>query len=558
VANQITDNRTQVSSADTATDFVDLGGSVSSVANNEDTEFKIEGLSSVGEVIGTSLGGQLYNAGTPQNYSNNTFYIWAATTIAGVLDTKANGGFRIRFCGGTITDFFEVYVAGAGDEWPAAISGGWVQFVVDIEEARSQAVTNGWTGGTTPATSSIQYVGFAAVTNGAMVRMVNNCWIDEIRRLPTGTPGIIVEGRNGGTTDWTSADIASTLGLSTGTFIETTAGAYKINTPIQFGINDTTTHAFTDTNKIWLWDTQEFIPDGFYSISALGNSGGTTNVTLGAKAGTGDAATGAQGLTIAAASNGKRWDMDLDDPNLDGINFYGCSFQHGGTFQLDDAAVEVISTLYIDCTQAVVQDSLQLRNTVVAPANGDGVAFMVTDDFLDIRFTTFNFLDGHAIEITAQTVNPQENRGNLFNGAFSTTPGSTDAAMYNNSGSGQLTIDNTNSTNLNINSYRNGTSASTLIQNSVTVQVTVQDTTGTPIQNAKVFLEEDPGGTDVISFGVTDVNGEVSTTFSGSVPQDVIGYVSKGTSSPVYKRANINDTIGTGGLSATITLVSDE
>ena len=555
MANQITDNRTLVDSAQAATNYVDLSGASAGTADNE---IYIQGNNSIGEFLTNTLGGLLYNASSPQNWSGNTFYIWINSAVAGLLDTKANGGFRIRFCGATVTDFFEVYVAGGGTEWPAAVSGGWVQFVVVIDEARSQAVTNGWTGGTTPATTAIQYVGWAGQTSGTMPRMLDNTWIDEIRRLPSNTPGIIVEGRNGGTTDWDSADIASALGLSVGTFLETTAGAYKINTPIQFGINDTTTHAFTDTNKIWLWDNQEYIPDGFYGLSALGNSGGTTNVTLGSKTGTGDDATGSQGLTIAAASNGKRWAMDFDDPNLDGINFYGCSFQHGDTFQLDDAAVEAISTLYIDCTQAIVQDSLQLRNTVVAPANGDGVAFMVTDNLLDIRFTTFNFLDGHAVEITAQTVNPQENRGNLYNGGFSTTTGSTDAAIYNNSGSGLLTINNTNDTNLNVNSYRNGTSATTSIQNSVTVLITVQDTTGTPIQNAKVFLEEDPGGTDVISYGVTDASGQVSTTFSGSTPQAVVGYVSKGTSSPVYKRANINDTIGTGGLSATITLVSDE
>ena len=86
----------------------------------------------------------------------------------------------------------------------------------------------------------------------------------------------------------------------------------------------------------------------------------------------------------------------------------------------------------------------------------------------------------------------------------------------------------------------------------------MQDEAGNPIQNAKVFLELVSDGTDVIPYGVTDVNGEVNTTFGGTTPADVTGYAGKGTSSPVYKRANINNTITSSGLTATITLVSDE
>ena len=220
--------------------------------------------------------------------------------------------------------------------------------------------------------------------------------------------------------------------------------------------------------------------------------------------------------------------------------------------------MECISNLYIDCVQAVVgQNSLQLKCSAIQPANGDGVAFMQTDDFLDIRFCTFEFLDGHAIEITDGTVDPQENRGNQFLGAFDTVGNGNDSAIYNNSAS-DLTINNTNSSNLNTNSYRNGTSATTTIQNSVSVTITAQDVDGNAIQGAKVFLETTPGGTDVISYDITDVNGEVSATYSGSTPQAVTGFVRKGTVSPVYKAANINDTIAGTGLNAVITLVVDE
>lgn len=511
MANQITDNRTLVDSAEAATNYDDLTGATAGTADNE---IFIQGSNSIGQYITTTRDGLLYDAGSAQDWSGNVFYLWINCGIVGLLDTKANGGMAIRFCGATVTDWFEVYVAGS-DNWPAAVQGGWTQFVVDIDEARSQAVTNGWTNGTTPATTAIRYVGYSAITAATMPRMVDNTWLDEIRRLPANTPGIIVEGRNAGTTDWDSADIYAQLGDAVGTFVPSTGGAWKINTPIQFGINDTTTHGFTDTNAIWLWDNAEFVPDDVYRISALGNAGGTTNITMGVKTGTGDTATGAQGLTIASASDGPRWDIDFDDPNLDAISLYGCAFQHGGTFQLDDPAVECISNLYIDCVQAVVgQNSLQLSCAVIQPANGDGVAFMQTDDLLDIRFCTFEFLDGHAIEITDGAVDPQENRGNLFNGSFDNVGNGNDAAIYNNSTS-DLTINNTNNSNLNTNSYRNGTSSTTTIQNSVSVSITVQDTLGNPIEGAKVFLEEAAGSGTITEVAQTSAqDGTGSTAIS--------------------------------------------
>lgn len=91
----------------------------------------------------------------------------------------------------------------------------------------------------------------------------------------------------------------------------------------------------------------------------------------------------------------------------------------------------------------------------------------------------------------------------------------------------------------------------------VDVTITVVDTSGDPIEGAKVFLEENPGGVDVIPYGITNASGVVAGSYSGSTPQAVTGFVRKGTASPVYKPSPINDTISTSGLDAVITLVED-
>lgn len=466
MANQITDNRTLVHAADVVTPYDSLAGGASGTL---DTEIFIQGTGSIGQYTSNTRGGLLFDAGAAQNWSNNVFYLWINCGIVGLLDTKANGGLTIRFAGATVTNWFEVFVAGS-DDWPPSVQGGWTQFVVDIETARATAITNGWTSGTVPATSAIRYVGYSAVTGGTMPRMVDNTWLDEIRRLPDGSPGIIVEGRNGGATPWDSADIFTQLGASVGTFIPSAGGAWKINTPIQFGINDTTTHEFLDTNAVWLWDDQEFMPDDVYAISALGNAGGTTNVTFGNKSGTGGDATGSQGLVISAESIGARWSMDFDDPNLDLVGLYGCSFQHFTTFQLDDPAVEVVSTLYIDGQQAQVANSLQVRNSIIAADTVAGAAFMITDDMGDIIRCSFEFSAGHAIELNAATPTSQNNVGNSFSG-YTNTVDSTNAAILN-SAAGSLTISSSAGSNLQTNSYRNTGGGGVTILNNISVTLT--------------------------------------------------------------------------------------
>lgn len=557
MANQITDNRTLLDAADANTNWVDLAGAATAAP---DTEVKIEGTGSIPNYVSNTRVGILYDAGSAQNWSSNTFYFWIASTIVPVLATQANGGLAIRFCGATITDYFEVYLGGK-DVWPVAILGQWALFVVGIEEARTEATTGtlGGTGGTAPATTAIRYVGYSAVTDGTMPRMVDNFWIDAPYRLPANTPGVIVEGRNAGTTDWSFADIPGELGTAVGTVKFGDGGVINSSTPIQIGINDTSTHGFTATNETLAWSDQAFVPTDLYGITILGGASGTTNVTWGIKTGTGNDATGAQGVTIQAADAFTRWFLDADDANVDSFNAYGCSFAHASDMQLDSTAVECISTLYRDCESAAVSNSLQLKNTVVDAATADGVAFMTTDDISDIRFGEFQFSDGHAIELITPLDAAQDSTGNNFSGYGAI--GTNDAAVYNNQG-GAVTINNlSGGTGL---TYRNGTSASTTVNSAVTVKVTATDKdTGSPIEGARVRLEAASGGdlaegTVILDNLLTNASGIAQDTgFNFTNNQPVTGVVRKGTHAPIYVAAPISGTITSSGFDATIIMDKD-
>ena len=552
MANQITDNRTPVDNADSVTPYVDLTGASGGTL---DTEIFIQGSGSIGEFMTNSLTGILFDAGSAQNWSNNTFYIWINSGIVGLYDTKVNGGFRIRFCGATVTDFFEVYVGG-NDSWPPAISGGWTQFVVDIEDAKTNASA---TGGTPPATTAIRYVGYAVITT-VMPRMADNTWIDEIRRLPSATPGIIVEGRNGGATDWNSADINTQLGDATGTFVQSAGGAWKINTPIQFGINDTTTHGFTDTNAIWLWDDQEFLVDSYYTISALGNVSGTTNVTFGSKTGSGVTATGAQGLVIAASSNAVRWDMDFDDPDLDTIGFYGCSFQHGNDFQLDDAAVESVNTLYIDAISVEATNSnLFIKNSFINPntaIDGSILDWNENED-PDGELGGNSFEKGtnahHALELGTASPLTQTLR-NLVSSGFNASNAQNDSFFQVLRTSGTVTLNIVGGTG-NF-SYKSAGATVTIIVDPVTTQVNVKDNNGVNLQNARVLVFAADGNGDfpfeeTVTITRSGATASVGHTTHGMLNGDIV-VIGKGVDQVEYSGAHAITNVTTNAYDYTV------
>lgn len=346
----ITDNRTLLDDAE-GTVYDDLTGATGATA---DTEIFIFGTQSWGWYSTTSRDGLLYDAGTAQDWSNNVFYLWFNCGVAGLLDTQINGGITVRFCGATVTDYFEVYVGGKD-----TYSGGWKMLVVDIERARDIAVnstespTLGGTGGTPPATNAIRYVGATTITSATMPRMVDNTWLDAIWRLPKGTPGIIVSGQNETGSPfrpYTWADIEDAGAIDdpnkawgTITFKD---GIYTVNTPIQFGdagSPDLGNHDFEDSNVTVAWESN-IIYDDFYGISVVGDATNTQRLVAGRKSGD----VGFLGWTITAAADGPRWFWTSTDANIDLVDILGCNMTHTTIIDIDNVNVEMRSTLLVD------------------------------------------------------------------------------------------------------------------------------------------------------------------------------------------------------------------
>jgi hypothetical protein len=477
---------------------VDIAGN-QMASGNLDTEIFIEGTASVAEVAGSTRAGIFYEYATTQNFANNHVYFWLNCGVVGLLSVKASQGMTFRIYTTDPTTNYAEWDIGGSDSWPSgSVQGGWTLFCIDLESTPSR------TSGTPPSTAAVLGLGVSFITD-TMPRMVNNTWIDAVYRLADGNPAVIVQGKNGGTTAWTWADLPTELGVASGVAQVGPAGTTILNGPVEFFVDDATDHAFNSTNETVLWASQEFVATDFYGITVLGAATGSADFQMGIKTGTGDDATGSQGGAIQAGSADVRWYFDADIANIDTCNMYGVSLIHGGDFQIDTTANSWISCTWIDCTSATVSNAEILSCTVVDANTADGVAFMTTDDLTDIVNCTFEFSDGHAVELTTPRVASQTSKGNTYTGYGAI--GTNDAAIYNNT-AGAVTIGVSGGDTP---TYRNGTSASTTINNFVTVRVEAV-AEGTAV---KVIANETVGtitSGDVIIEGLADSNGVVETT----------------------------------------------
>jgi len=444
----IVDNRTSISNAETAGSFVnDTGAAYSGTSpGGVDSETFIEGSGSMGIKLSSAADGIFYNYTTATDLSNRTFYIWVNVSTAGKLQTKANNGITMRFCGATITDYFEVKLEGSD-----TYSGGFFMAVVNIEEARTIALAgvDGTTNGTTPATTAIQYVGINFDIATMVSGNVANCFVDAMWNLPANTPGIIVTGNNS-STPYTFQDIFdagdpgdTTKAWGTGFNVD---GVFFFNTPIRFGEAATPTAGqeldFESIGEVVGWEDQVVSTGDFYSFEVIGDGSAVDSFIMGSKVGTGDAAVGLNGGVVNAPALGPRFSISANDSNINNCQFSGTTLIHGDKFYIDNNLTEMRSCLLTDIrsiTGSSVANGTATfqRNTALDADTLDDESLFITDDLGVLKNNSFVFSDGHAIEIN--TAGTYSFDGNSFTnyGANDTT----DAAIKNTAAAaGQVTI----------------------------------------------------------------------------------------------------------------------
>lgn len=505
---------------------------------------------------------QIYHTVTASDFSNRTIFGWQKAADPATEGDASGAGFAMYL--GTGTDQ-RSYDCGGSDNY-AFFYSGWSSWRLNTAGLPTSFIQNG---GTNPPTiTNISQVGYAGQRVIKANGSTDNVNIDVLRYCSNSNPALLVEGGTTGDRG-NFAEIVTedeNTNNAWGIARELVGGgkAYEIMFGLQIGSLDSTAY-FDDA------DFQLFLNGSLTSGGTI--SAGSMDFTFVG----GNTFTNVINFdnfyvqSIGAVSN---W--DASDTDIDTLLWSNGQFVDMGTFtfQAQDATNKTLTNIIwtncgqiefvgIDANNITINGTTNANGAILwdensAVANQDNLTFNSdgTGNAINVAPTgtgpwTFN-IDGYTFDGYAGQ------SGTAANRVFYIDPSTNDAS--------DITINLTNSTALNVQgggsgfSYElaPGVTGTPTIQQTVTVTVTVVDTLGNPIQGARVFLEEDPGGTDIISYGTTDVNGEVSTTFAGATPQAVTGFVRKGTASPVYKASPINDTIGSGGLAAVITLVSDE
>lgn len=249
---------------------------------------------------------------------------------------------------------------------------------------------------------------------------------------------------------------------------------------------------------------------------------------------------------VFTSGSSYRWEFDSSSASsgwtgdFTGTSVVGAAVTLRDVFTFDQMT-------FIDCS-SFAQNAAPLTNcrfqntkvTVTAPADAE--------DIQNCSFVSGG--TGHAMEIGG-TAADIDLTGLTFTGYSGT---STNAAIYVNIATGSMTI----------NILGGGSTPSirtagctVSVVNSVSIKVIVKDAiTLAVIQNARVYLE-DEDETEIFN-NLTDVNGEVETTYSYVSDIAVSGRVRKSSGSPYYKTSDIVGEITSDGFEITILLIEDE
>lgn len=504
----------------------------------------------MGATAGSANGkGIIFENGLSLDLTDTLVYAWMI--IYGAPDTQANGGLNIVLGDGTNRIAFAV--AGS-DNTPFRYSTAralWYCLVLDTDNIPS--VTNAIAGSLGSLDySSITEVGIACANKASVITGVNLGM--DIARY--GADGFTITGGSGGAGDnfqeLADAETFAT-GEGFGLFAELFTDSFEAHGPLTFGDDSGTLSLdFLANNQQVLFRDRGF-GVGRNAINVVGNGTGTTTFQLGDKLG---AAGGENGVTIRSLI-GVGCSMDLSDSNVDEILFYGSTFDNiDQSFVFSNSANaadhEVFACRFINCATVDPGDVAFENNIFVGAADSNGAILIDADgtsNWADLTFQSDG--TGHAIYITAAGTYDFDN---FSYSGYASSDGSTgNEVIYNNSG-GAVTI--------NVNggdtpTVRNGASASTTVNSSVSVEVTVIDEAGDPVEDARVILRT--ASDTIIDRVLTNASGVASGTYSGSTPVAIVdSWVRKASSSPFYQQGTIAGSITSNGFAATITLLSDE
>lgn len=277
----------------------------------------IQGTGALSAKVSKTTFTSVFSLKDPTNLTDKVIYIWAM--CSGKMDTKANGGFRIRI-EDTSANWGEWYMAGA-NTW----AGGWQPWAVHTSIAYSAKSA------TPPTLSAINKVGIVFTTTGSASAI--NSWWDALRYgtyigVKSGTEGSpatlqdIMDAEN---------DVNNKYGV-----LSEYEGLFIVQGKLLLGsaTGGEGTY-FKDTSERVLIFPDKPFPADFYEIKLQGNGTASTKIFFGTKVGE----SGVSGVTIRAASASSPFKVTASDTLVTEYGFYGCIFYQAGTITLQPYSI---------------------------------------------------------------------------------------------------------------------------------------------------------------------------------------------------------------------------
>lgn len=463
--------------------------------------------------------------------SGTHVYIWANMLAGGLMANRASNGLCIILSSDATLSTgsnYSMWAVDGADTYP----GGWVRYVIDISKTRT-------TGAGTLNLSSVQHIGMYCDTRPNTAKF-DNLVIDRIDYAVAGN-GLRVYGTS--TTDDLFQDI---LDADEGTInnkygiVTSKEGIIYVRGTIELG-DDTGTNAatLTDTDKVVVFETPTYydgtseaqcISSTFQQLKIVGNGTGATSVTLGKKVGTGDTASGRNGLTFI--ESGSPVTVDFDDGNANTVNVYGSTFFGitGGLSWGTNTAHECIGNSFSSSTQFDPVGGIEIRNcSFVGTADVD--AALLWNSNIDIKNTNFIAnTTGAGIEHPAQ--------GTFTYDGLNFSGNSNDILYSAAASSGVLTVNSLNGSNPTTSEIANATGNSVTINNAVSVKITATNVSGTAINGARVRMEAANGGNlpsdDLVSITASGTTATVTHTSHGLTTGDKV--IIRGTQQDEYTK----------------------
>jgi len=428
------------------------------------------------------------------------------------IGTRANGGLMILIGDGTNRVGYPV---GGDDFAPFRVDRnglvGYMCFCIDTSKLSTWSVTpvvqNGSRASLEANLNAITQIGTGCQVLAKAIGGVVNYWNDIIRHgiaTDISSSGITISGGTSGNpgkfTEIEVEDRSIANLKAHGVIRELGTGVFGVQGTLRFGDQGTGSSWFEDKDVTIVFESRGFDVTR-YKIVITDNGTGTTTFKLGTKVGSGTDALGAEGCTfIVPASDGASWDSatdtDVTDVFIYGTIFNG--FTQGISFRDPQ---EWINNTFVRCGQINPNGAVMVNSIIVNSVASSALLWNINSNtsgkLNGCSFTSAG--TGHAIELGSNTPASIDFNDISFVGYGAN--GTTDAAIYNNSGK-EIDIYLSGGTTPTV---RNGSGSTTNIIVSATLTLTGLPT-GTLVtivevaDRDNVLFQTNAGGSGIVSY----------------------------------------------------------